>query len=167
MRNVSKIFFVIHIIHFLQRRFDRMKHQFIFEYHRLEIHKRRSNNNRWRHDEKQSDHFTNRSQKCAEWFRIYELFFAMIKYKLIHFRRLLFSSDLKIALKFSDHDLISSSKCKYLKMIMNSQFTWKYHLKHFEKKPFNKFNILIALINSIWKINIENLKRIYFVTILP
>ena len=105
-------------------------------------------------------------ERYVKWFKIHESFFVMIKYELIHFRRFFFSSNSKMTLKFFEHDLISSSKCKYFEMIMNSQFIWKHHSKHFKKKSFNKFSILIVLIDSIWKMNIENLKKIYFVTIL-
>ena len=105
-------------------------------------------------------------ERCVEWCRIYESSFVIIKYELIHFRRFFSLSNSKMALKFSEHDLISSSKCKYLKMIMNLQFIWKHYLKYFKKKSFEKFNMLTVLIDSIWKMNIENLKKNYFVTML-
>ena len=71
-----------------------------------------------------------------------------------------------MTLKFSSHDLFIFFKCKYLKMIMNDQFIWKHHLKHLKKKSFVKFNIFTILTKFIWKINIEDLRRIYFVIVL-
>lgn len=105
-------------------------------------------------------------EACAKWFKIHESSFVLTKYELVHFRRLFSSSNSKMILRLFDHDLTFSSKCKYLEMIMNSQFTWKHHLKHFEKKSIDKFSILTALTDSIWKVNTKDLKRTYFVTVL-
>ena len=143
-----------------------MKHQFFTEHHRFEIHKWRNNHDDERHSEKQFDHFTNRSQTMCRMIQNSWIIVRHNQIRIDSFSSFFFSSNSEMTLKFFDYDLISSSKCKYFEMIMNSQFIWKHHFKHFEKKSFDKFNILIVLIDSIWKMNIENLKKIYFVTML-
>lgn len=50
---------------------------------------------------------------------------------------------------------------------MDSQLTWKYHLKHLEKKSSNKLSILSALAGSTWGISTQDLRRTYLATVLP
>jgi hypothetical protein len=50
--------------------------------------------------------------------------------------------------------------------MMNSQFIWKHHLKHLNEKSISKLNILSTLIEFIWKMNIEDLRRIYLIILL-
>ncbi len=69
-------------------------------------------------------------------------------------------------LRIFDHQIVLFFKCKYLEVMMNNQFIWKHHLKHLKKKLISKLNILTTLIEFIWKMNIENLRRIYLIIVL-
>lgn len=103
-------------------------------------------------------------EKCNKWTKIYKFIFNKFKYEFIHFKQYSFVK-FEMFLKFSKFNLTSFSKCKYLKMIINSQFTWKFHLIYLKKKFIEKLNIFTALIDFIWKINIIDLKRTYIVIV--
>jgi hypothetical protein len=51
-------------------------------------------------------------------------------------------------------------------MIMNSQLIWKHHMKHLKKKSISKLNILTILVEFIWEVSIEDLRRIYLIIVL-
>jgi hypothetical protein len=103
---------------------------------------------------------------CMIWAHQHDSLFVSIKYELIHFRRLFASSDSKMILRIFDHQIVFFLKCKYLEMMMNNQLIWKHHLKHLKEKSINKLNILTTLIEFIWEVNIEDLRRIYLITVL-
>jgi hypothetical protein len=103
---------------------------------------------------------------CMIWAQQHDSFFVSIKYELIHFKRFSFSSNSKMILRIFDHQIIFFFKCKYSEMMMNNQFIWKHHLKHLNEKSINKLSILTILIEFIWKVNIEDLRRIYLIIIL-
>jgi hypothetical protein len=105
-------------------------------------------------------------ESCMIWAHQHESLFVSIKYELIHFRRLFVSSNSKMILRILDHQIVLFSKCKYLEMIMNSQLIWKHHLKHLKKKSISKLSILTILVQFIWKMNIEDLRRIYLIIVL-
>jgi hypothetical protein len=69
-------------------------------------------------------------------------------------------------LRIFDHQIAFSLKCKYLEMIMNNQLIRKHHLKHLKEKSINKLNILTTLIEFIWEVSIEDLRRIYLIIVL-
>ncbi len=50
--------------------------------------------------------------------------------------------------------------------MINNQFIWKHHLKHLNKKSINKLSILSILIKFMWKVNIEDLRRIYLIIVM-
>ncbi len=103
---------------------------------------------------------------CMIWAYEHDSLFVSIKYELIHFRRLFASSNSKMILKILDHQIALSFKCKYLDVMMNSQLIWKHHLKHLKKKSINKLSILTILAEFIWKVSIEDLRRIYLIIVL-
>jgi hypothetical protein len=49
---------------------------------------------------------------------------------------------------------------------MNNQLIWKYHLKHLKKNSISKLSILTILAEFIWDMSIEDLRRIYLITVL-
>jgi hypothetical protein len=59
-------------------------------------------------------------QHCDKWINTHDSFFASSKYELIYFRKLFSFFDLKMTLRFLEHDLIFASQCKYLNVIMNN-----------------------------------------------
>ena len=61
-------------------------------------------------------------EKFDQWTKIHESLFNKFKYELIHFRRYSRNEKFEMILKLLKIDVISFSKCKYLKMIMNCQF---------------------------------------------
>ncbi len=103
---------------------------------------------------------------CMIWAHQHDSFFVLIKYKLIHFKRLSSSSNSKMILRILNHQIVFFLKCKYLEMMMNNQLIWKHHVKHLKEKSINKLNIFIVLIEFTWKMNIENLRRIYLIIVL-
>jgi hypothetical protein len=105
-------------------------------------------------------------ESCMIWAHQHESLFISIKYELIHFRRLFVSSNSKMILRIFDHQIVLFFKCKYLEMMMNNQLIWKHHLKHLKKKSISKLSILTILIEFIWKVNIEDLRRIYLIIVL-
>ena len=50
---------------------------------------------------------------------------------------------------------------------MNCQLIWKFHLQHLEKKTSKRLSVLTALTGSTWNIGTNDLRRIYFATVLP
>jgi hypothetical protein len=50
--------------------------------------------------------------------------------------------------------------------MMNNQLIWKHHLKHLNEKSINKLSILTILIEFIWEVSIEDLRRIYLIIVL-
>ncbi len=106
------------------------------------------------------------AESCIIWAHQHDSLFASIKYELIHFRRFSASSDSKMILRILDHQIALFSKCKYLEVIMNNQLIWKHHLKHLKEKSINKLNILTILIEFIWDVSIEDLRRIYLIIVL-
>jgi hypothetical protein len=105
-------------------------------------------------------------ESCMIWAHQHESLFVSIKYELINFKRLFASSDSKMTLRILDYEIVLFFKCKYLEMMMNNQFIWKHHLKHLKKKSISKLSILTILIEFIWKMNIEDLRRIYLIIVL-
>jgi hypothetical protein len=103
---------------------------------------------------------------CMIWVQQHDSFFVSIKYELIHFRRFSFSSDSKMILRILNHQIVFFFKCKYLEMMMNNQFIWKHHLKHLKEKSISKLSILTILIEFIWKMSIEDFRRIYLIIVL-
>jgi hypothetical protein len=103
---------------------------------------------------------------CMIWIHQHESLLISIKYKLIYFKRFLVSLNSKMTLRILDHQIVFFFKCKSLKMMMNNQFIQKHHLKHLKKKSISKLSILTILIEFIWKMNIEDLRRIYLVIVL-
>ncbi len=103
---------------------------------------------------------------CMIWAHQHDSLFVSTKYELIHFKRLSAQSDLELILRIFDHQIAFASKCKYLEIMMNNQFIWKHHLKHLNEKSTSKLNILSTLIESIWKVSIEDLRRIYLIILL-
>jgi hypothetical protein len=103
---------------------------------------------------------------CMIWTHQHESLFVSIKYELISFRRFFASSNSKMTLRILDHQIVFFFKCKYLEMMMNNQLIWKHHLTHLKKKSISKLNILTILIEFIWKVSIEYLRRIYLITVL-
>ncbi len=89
------------------------------------------------------------AESCMIWANQHDSLFVSIKYELIHFRRLLVSSNSKMILRIFDHQIASFSKCKYLEMMMNNQLIWKHHLKHLNEKSISKLSILTILIEFI------------------
>jgi hypothetical protein len=106
------------------------------------------------------------ARSCMIWAHQHDSLFVSIKYELIHFRRLFVSSDSKMILRIFDHQIVLSSKCKYLEMMMNSQLIWKHHLKHLKEKSISKLNILTILVEFIWDVSIEDFRRIYLIIVL-
>jgi hypothetical protein len=105
-------------------------------------------------------------ESCMIWAHQHDSLFVSIKYELIHFRRLFASSDSKLILRIFDHQIVLFSKIKYLEMMMNNQLIWKHHLKHLKEKSINKLSILTILIEFIWEVSIEDLRRIYLIIVL-
>ncbi len=105
-------------------------------------------------------------ESCMIWIHQHDSLFASIKYELIHFRRLLVSSDSKMILRILDHQIVFFFKCKYLDVMMNNQLIWKHHLKHLKKKSISKLSILTILAEFIWKVSTEDLRRIYLIIVL-
>ena len=103
-------------------------------------------------------------KKTIKWMTFHESMFISVKYEFIHFKKLLFE-DFKFFLWLNDHILIFSFFCKYLKIIMNCQFIWKFHLQHLKKKTSKKFNIFTTLTEFIWNIDINDFKHIYFIIV--
>jgi hypothetical protein len=103
---------------------------------------------------------------CMIWAQQHDSLFVSIKYELIHFKRLSLSSDSKMTLQILDYQIALFLKCKYLEMMMNNQLIWKHHLKHLNEKSISKLSILTILIEFIWKVNIEDLRRIYLIIVL-
>jgi hypothetical protein len=105
-------------------------------------------------------------ESCMIWAHQHESLFVSIKYELIHFKRLFVSSSSKMILRIFNHQIAFFSKCKYLEVMMNNQLIWKHHLKHLKKKSISKLSILTILVEFIWKVNIEDLRRIYLIIVL-
>jgi hypothetical protein len=60
-------------------------------------------------------------ESCMIWAHQHDSLFASIKYELIHFKHLSFSSNSKMILRIFEHQIAFSFKCKYLEMMMNNQ----------------------------------------------
>ena len=90
MRNVSKIIFIIYFLHFLQRRFDKIKHQFGFKHNDIKIHKRRNDHDSKKHDEKQFNRFTNRSRTMCQMIQNSRFFFHFDKIQIDSFSSFVF-----------------------------------------------------------------------------
>ncbi len=88
-------------------------------------------------------------QSCMIWAHQHDSLFVSIKYELIHFKRLFASSDSKMIFRILDHQIVFSSKCKYLDVMMNNQLIWKHHLKYLKKKSISKLSILTTLAKFI------------------
>jgi hypothetical protein len=59
-------------------------------------------------------------ESCIIWAHQHDSLFVSIKYELIHFRRLFVSSNSKMILRISDHQIALFFRCKYLEMMMNN-----------------------------------------------
>jgi hypothetical protein len=103
---------------------------------------------------------------CMIWAHQHDSLFVLTKYELISFKRLSISFDLKLILRIFDHQIVLALKCKYLEVVMNNQLICKHHLKHLNEKSINKLNILSTLIEFIWEMSIEDLRRIYLIIVL-
>ncbi len=60
-------------------------------------------------------------ESCMIWAHQHDSLFVSIKYELIHFRRFFVSSDSKMTLRISNHQIALFFKCKYLEVMMNNQ----------------------------------------------
>ena len=109
---------------------------------------------------------TSTHEKTIKWMTFHESMFISAKYKFIHFKKLLFEN-LEFFLWLNDHILISSFFCKYLEIVMNYQFIWKFHLQHLKKKTSKKFNVFTTLTEFIWNIDINDFKHIYLIIFFP
>jgi hypothetical protein len=89
------------------------------------------------------------AESCMIWAHQHDSLFVSIKYEFIHFRRFFVSSNSKMILRISDHQIAFFFKCKYLEMMINNQLIWKHHLKHLKKKSISKLSILMILIEFI------------------
>jgi hypothetical protein len=105
-------------------------------------------------------------ESCMIWAHQHKSLFASIKYEFIYFKRFFVSSNSKMNLRIFDHQIVFFSKCKYLEVMMNNQLIWKHHLKHLKKKSISKLSILTILIEFIWEMSIEDLRRIYLIIVL-
>jgi hypothetical protein len=87
-------------------------------------------------------------ESCMIWAHQHESLFVSIKYELIHFRCFLASSNSKMTLRISDHQIV------FFKMQIsrdnNEQSTHlKTSFEAFKKKSINKLSILTILIEFI------------------
>ena len=103
--------------------------------------------------------------RCEKWISTHKFIFNKSKYEFIHFRRHSAFAELEMTLQLSKFDFVLFSTCKYLKMIMNSQLIWKFHLTHLKKKFIDKFNIISTLTDFTWNLKMKNFKRTYIITI--
>ena len=118
--------------------------------------------------EKNNRKLTTFHERVRDWARKHVSIFDLDKYQLIHFRDKLHTKNNDSNLNFSDFDkLIKVTKnCKYLDVILNKRLKFHKHFRNMKRKIIAKLNALQIFIDSTWKINMNDMRIIYRITIL-
>ena len=107
--------------------------------------------------------------RAQKWVFRHVFKFDVNKFHLVHFfssNKKIFLDTIMLRLSSSIKELKSKSYSKYLRVIIDNHLHWNEHLNQIKIKVIKKLVYLSMLVESIWEINVKDLRRIYIFIVL-
>ncbi|KAI6789402.1 hypothetical protein KC331_g213 [Hortaea werneckii] len=106
-------------------------------------------------------------EKAQHWASTHASKFAPDKFQLTHFTRSRTRFDTEKEIETEWGNILPSTTCKYLGVVMDQKLNWKSHIEEIRRKVSKSVNALASLGSSTWGVRMSDMRKIYRGVVVP